>query len=195
MNGATPGEAPTPSLRRRVKTNGKKSAAGREENATAKEPVETRSLRVVLRAVERHQSRSLMLTRLAHVVLEEFHGTEGRPPSKLVRLPNGIRYAVEPDDSQELYLELLRMAGEERAQLVEIHQAAVQIAPTAVDIPAPLHASGTPAPPDEPASTVDNPAHRVAASSSGPTNGVRRRAQAKPDEWEQAVGANGASKV
>lgn len=163
-SGAEPCSAPSkPSKKNKDQKN-----VGRDEVASPpsseEKPVETRSLRVVLRALERHQSRSLMLTRLAHVVLEEFHGTEDRPPTKQIQLPNGLKYTVEPDDSIELHLELLRLAGEERSQLVAIHEAAVQIAPSAVDLPATPYVPGT-VPPAEPACTVENPAHRVATAS------------------------------
>jgi hypothetical protein len=196
MNGSPPVEASAPSRTPRSKTSGKKTVPGHpgvEESATpAAQAVATRSLDVVLRAVERHQARSIMLTRLAHVALEEFHGTECHPPTKLVRLPNGIRYAVEPDDAAELYLELLRMAGEERSQLQAIHAAAVQVEPSAVDLPATAYVPGT-APLDDPASTVDNPAHRVAMASPAPrgvASGTRPAKPVMPDEWAQAVGAS-----
>jgi len=200
MNGSPPVEASAPSRTPRSKTSGKKTVPGHpgvEESATpAAQAVATRSLDVVLRAVERHQARSIMLTRLAHVALEEFHGTECHPPTKLVRLPNGIRYAVEPDDAAELYLELLRMAGEERSQLSKIHAAAVQVEPSAVDLPATPYIPGT-TPAEEPASTVDNPAVRTTSASPGPrgaANGARTSKPATPDQWHHAVGVSGPPK-
>jgi hypothetical protein len=142
-------------------------------------PTSTRSLAVVLRALARHQARSTMLERLAEVALEEFYGAEGRPPTKLLRLPNGLRYAIEPDDSLELHLELLRSAGEERFQMQAIHAAAVQIAPEAVDIPSVPYVAGVSGPPDEYASAVDNPGHPRGPGPS--TNlGVNSRARAAP---------------
>jgi len=199
LNGSTPAVASVSSTPK-TKANGRKTGLrGEQEKPTGEEqPMATRSLAVVLRAVERHQARAIMLKYLADVALEAFHGLEGRPPTKLVRLPNGIRFAVEPDDAVELHLELARMASEERSQLVTIHQAAVQIEPSAVDLPATPYIPGT-APPDDPASTVDNPAIRTATASSIPRGAVaggsgRPGAPAKPDEWGQAVGASNGSR-
>jgi hypothetical protein len=98
--------------------NPKEPASERADDAgelSSQEPVATRSLTVVLRALGRHHSRALMLERLAYVAMEEFLGIEGRPPTKLLKLPNGAKFTVESDDALELNMELSRMALEERS--------------------------------------------------------------------------------
>jgi hypothetical protein len=71
----------------------------RRDIETKDPPIATRSLTVVLRALGRHHSRALMLERLAYVAMEEFLGLEGRPPTKLLKLPNGAKFTVESDDA------------------------------------------------------------------------------------------------
>jgi hypothetical protein len=71
-------------------------------------------------------------------------------------------------------------------------EAAVQIAPAAVDLPA---APYVPSVPDESdADAIDNPAFKVATASPFPkdvANGVARAAKpVTSDEWAQAVGAS-----
>jgi len=123
MNGSTSVETSARARPRKLK-NGKESVSGRGRDAaeprSKEQSVATRSLSVVLRALGRHQARSIMLEHLARVALEDFRGCEATPPKKLLRLPNGIRYAVEPDDAEELYIELVRLAGDERIQMQAI---------------------------------------------------------------------------
>ena len=184
-----------------MKAREKKSAPGPGEdqnNASPTEPpVETRSLSVVLRALGRHQARGIMLEHLARVALEDFRGCEEIPPRKLLRLANGVRYAVEAADAEELYIDLVRMAGDERIQMQAIQEAAVQVAPAAVDVPAVPYVADVPRSPD--AFPVDNPGYRGAAASPAPrraANGAvstRATKPEKPDDWEQAVGVSGMS--
>jgi hypothetical protein len=203
MNGATPmapEETPSP-LPRLMEANGKNSPSaatpapvGEKEHANPNEATATRSLVVVLRALQRHQARSVMLERVALLALEEFRGTEVAPPRKLLRFPNGIRFAVEPTDAEEIYLDLRRMAGEERLKMLAIHAAAVEIAPSAVDISSPPYVPDAPCPPEEYGTAVDNPGHRAGAAPAAPKSSARggtaTASRGKPDEWEQAVGAS-----
>jgi hypothetical protein len=161
-------------------------------------PTETRSLTTVLRALARRQSRSLMLARVAHVVMEEFLGFEGRPPTKLLQLPNGARCTVEPDDALELHMDLLRMGLEERHRMQMIEAAAVQVDPNAVDIKPSLVPIGVPGPAGE--CVADNPRSKAASptvASKAGIHGAVGTARPGPavtaDEFERAVGAAGAT--
>jgi hypothetical protein len=158
-------------------------------------PTETRSLTVVLRACGRHQSRALMLTRLAQVAMEEFLGNEGRPPTKLLQLPNGARFQVEPDDALELHMDLIRMSLEDRYKLQLIERAGVQVDPNAVDIKPVASAVGVPGPADE--CVVDNPRSRAASqggvAKGSPSSHARPAPPVTRDEFERAVGVTGAA--
>jgi hypothetical protein len=105
--------------------------------------------------------------------------------------------AVEPDDAKELYIELVRMAGDDRIQMQAIHAAAVEIAPAAVDVPAVPYVADVPRSPE--AFPVDNPGYRGAAAAPSPrraANGAAagtRPSQPKTSEWDQAVGVPGST--
>jgi hypothetical protein len=136
-----------------------------------------------------------MLTRLAQVAMEEFLGNEGRPPTKLLQLPNGARFQVEPDDALELHMDLIRMSLEDRYKLQLIERAGVQVDPNAVDIKPVASATGVPGPADE--CVVDNPRSRAASESAvgkgSPTSHVRSVPPMTRDEFERAVGVTGAA--
>jgi hypothetical protein len=183
-------------------TSDKERAPEREEKPEVAGPgpqrTEMRSLGVVIRAYARHHVRSLMFKRLADLALQEFRGVEGHPPTKLFRMPDGSRFQVDPDDSLEVSMDLYSLANEERLRMNEIREAAVHIAPAAVDIPAVPYVPSVPA--EDDGDAVDNPAFKVVTASPVPkhvANGVARAAKpATPDEWTQAVGAsNGAGKT
>jgi hypothetical protein len=163
---------------------------GVAEEVPRQQPTAVRSLGVVIRAYARHHVRSLMFRRLGDLALQEFRGVEGRPPTKLFRMPDGSKFQVDPDDSLEVSMDLYGLANEERLRMNEIREAAVHIDPVAVDIPAVPYVPSVPDSPD--ADAVDNPAVRVATASPVPkavANGVARAKPVKPDEWEKAVGA------
>jgi hypothetical protein len=157
-------------------------------------PTEVRSLAVVIRAYARHHVRSLMFKRLADVALQEFRGLDGRPPTKLFRMPNGAKFQVDPDDSLELCMDLHELANEERLKMAEIRDAAVHVDAAAVDIPPVPYVPSVPA--EDDGDAVDNPGLRVAAGSLGTkssangTTAVRPPPTPKATEWEQAVGVS-----
>ena len=154
---------------------------------TKEPPIATRSLTVVLRALARHHSRALMLERLAYVAMEEFLGLEGRPPTKLLKLPNGAKFTVESDDALELNMELARMALEERFKLQQIEAAGVRVDPAAVDIVPRVAPTGIPGPADE--CMVDNPRHKAASPTVATKKGMTGAGQAaSADEWDKIMG-------
>jgi hypothetical protein len=136
-----------------------------------------------------------MLTRLAQVAMEEFLGNEGRPPTKLLQLPNGARFQVEPDDALELHMDLLRMSLEDRYMLQLIERAGVQVDPNAVDIKPVASATGVPGPADE--CVVDNPRSRAASQGGVAKGGMNGHARPAPsvtaDEFHRAVGVTSAA--
>jgi hypothetical protein len=170
--------------------NPKEPASERADDAgelSSQEPVATRSLTVVLRALGRHHSRALMLERLAYVAMEEFLGMEGRPPTKLLKLPNGAKFTVESDDALELNIELSRMALEERFKLQQIEAAGVHVNPSAVDIVARSAPTGVAGPAGE--CMVDNPRHKAASPTVATKRGMTGAGQAgSADEWDKVMG-------
>jgi hypothetical protein len=193
--------APAPSRPRKSKASRKKALHEDESDVPddlpwlKAAPTETRSLTTVLRALTRHQSRALMLARLAHVVMEEFLGCEGRPPTKVLQLQNGARFTVDPDDALELQMDLTRMSLEERHKLQMIERAGVQVDPNAVDIKASFSPVGVPGPAGE--CVVDNPRGKAASPTvlkdgmNGPVRTARAGQPVSSDEFARAVGVAG----
>jgi hypothetical protein len=139
---------------KRVKKNRKKTPT----HATVLP--EPQPLHAVLRALGRMQTRALIYEHAAEVVGAMFRGSDARPPSKLLAMPNGTRCRAEIEDVVEIEQELQRMAYAARVAKNALNRAAVIVDESALQrdvLPA-----GPRVPPPTNEGVADNPACRAA---------------------------------
>jgi hypothetical protein len=115
----------------------------------------TRSMRTVLRAIERHHVRALILEHVIGIVADRFRGNEVRGPKYWLKVPGGGPFVPFHDDVHELELDLRQMASDERTKVAALIASPVTMSPKDVDIERPPYRPFEPVPEDEGVEPVD----------------------------------------
>jgi hypothetical protein len=113
------------------------------------EATSTRSLRTVVRAIERHHVRALMLEHTATMVMNHFAGNEAQGPKYWLKVPGGGPFIAFHDDVHELEMDLLEMASMERTRVAELMTSPVAVSAGAVDLERPPYRPFQPVPEGE----------------------------------------------